>query len=385
MWVKPLPAQPGSSRPLSIALVGAGNIAEHAFREFSQLPGVSISSVCSRPSRRRDAFCRAFNVENAFDSLHELLTRAYHQSGAADAVFIATPNHLHALQAEQSLRAGKHVLLDKPLATNANEARRIVSALSDCEIRPVFLLGMNQRFSPGAARLREAVTEGKLGQVFDVRATWRRRAGIPQIGSWFGHRRFSGGGVLLDLGVHLLDLALFILGDFEVDSVTAQVRSVYGHRGLGYGGWGKSSPANLVFDVEDTANARIVLRSGIVVHLDLAWAAPIEQTEVFGLELIGDSGSARLDSNRVVPGPRHQSRDLERRSPLGGGPESEKLELELQQPLLVAENRYAHFIDLIREQAQPLISVDQAMRVQSALDAIYQSAAQGCEVRVGRG
>jgi predicted dehydrogenase len=167
--------------------------------------------------------------------------------------------------------------------------------------------------------------------------------------------------VLLDIGVHLLDLAFYTLGDFEVECVSGAVQSVYGHQGLGYGTWGKSSPLSLAFDVEDTANARIRMRSGAIIHLDLAWAAPLENGDILSLELTGERGAAKWKTKEFIAGPGHESCTLPDATPL-------------------AANRYAHFIDLIHQRVQPVVTLDQALKVQAVLDAIYESARQGREV-----
>ncbi len=335
--------------PIRVGLVGTGNIAEHAYQAFAQLPNVAVTCVCSRPSPRRDEFCREFPTHMALDRLEDLLDLAPSAPGFVDAVFIATPNFLHAAQAELALRAGKHVLLDKPMATHLSEAKRIQAAL-EASSGVAFLLGMDHRLLPDAMLLKKTRAQGSLGDIREVRAVWQRRAGIPQKGSWFGHRAFSGGGVLLDLGVHLLDLAFYTLGDFDVQTVSGSVRSVYGHRGLGHGSWGKSSPANLPFDVEDTASAKIVMRSGTTIHLELAWAAPIERNEVRLLELVGDRGTASLASC-------HHSE-------------------------ILASNRYEHFIEMVRTSLPPLVTLEQALVVQNVLDAIYESSSTGREVLI---
>ena len=345
---------------LNVALVGTGNIAEHAFRAFSKIPNVTVTAACSRPSARRDEFCNQFSIGSVFNTLGELLALSSDDARAVDAVFIATPNAFHADQAEEAIRAGKHVLLDKPLATSLGDAQKIERALAISK-SPVFLLGMDQRFQPAAARLKHAATGGTLGSILDVHAIWRRRSGIPKQGSWFGHKKLSGGGVLLDIGVHLLDLAMYVLDDFDVETVSGQIRSIYGHQGLGYGSWGKSSPADLPFDVEDTASARIRFRSGITLHLQLAWAAPLEGDDVLSLELTGTRGAASLSSNRFIPGPGQEQAVLQEQPP-------------------IAPNRYVHFIDLIHKRSEPVVTLEQALKVQAVLDAIYQSSSSGREV-----
>jgi predicted dehydrogenase len=169
--------------------------------------------------------------------------------------------------------------------------------------------------------------------------------------------------VLLDLGVHVLDLVSFVLDDFEYESVSATTRSTYGPQGLGHGDWGKSSQSDLPFDVEDSATARLRLRSGTIVNLDLAWAGPFEQDERLDVVVRGEKGALSLHSNQVVPGPGSTASVLET-------------------PTMAVRSRFEHFCQLIRGQASPVITVEEALKVQGVLDAIYTSAASGREVAI---
>jgi predicted dehydrogenase len=133
---------------------------------------------------------------------------------------IALPNHLHAPVAIQAMEAGKHVLVEKPIARNSAEALAMIEARD--RTGKTLMVGMNQRFSPKRAALKQLIEEGELGDVYYAKAWWRRRrvgAGLWQRGNWFLTPELSGGDPLIDLGIHVLDLALHLMGFPEALSV----------------------------------------------------------------------------------------------------------------------------------------------------------------------
>ena len=147
--------------------------------------------------------------------------------------------------------------------------------------------------------VRSLVERGDLGEVYHAKAYWNRRAGAPRFGTWFGDRKRSGGGSLLDIGVHMLDLCLSLLGTYKPLTVTGSVYTRLGNRGLGEGGWGKSDVGRKVFDVDDLASAFIRLKGGVSVLLETSWArhqadASRNDVELFGTEAGASVYPARL-------------------------------------------------------------------------------------------
>jgi predicted dehydrogenase len=194
-----------------------------------------------------------------------------------------------------------------------------------------------------------------------------RRSGIPRIGSWFTQKKFAGGGCTYDIGVHVLDLALHLLGDFDAAAVSGQTYAKFGPRGLGDGSWGKSEidPAR-IFDVEDFSVALVKLKSGRTVQLEASWAAAMEHPDVNGVELYGTEGGAATNP------PRHfrRTRDGYVTKALSG------------RSRLVPEDRMVHFVDVVLGRAESFVPPAQSLAVQKILDAIYESARTGREVRI---
>ena len=188
------------------------------------------------------------------------------------------------------MAAGKHVLVEKPFATNAVEARAVVEQAA--RVGKVLSVGMNQRFLPAAQRVRELVHTGKLGHVYHAKAFWFRRAGIPKLGTWFGNKSLAGGGALYDIGVHLLNLALFVMDRFEPVSVSGQTYSNFGHRGIGEGDWGLSDRAHPEFDVDDGATALLRFADGATLTLDVSWTIHQKEADRMNVVVHGTEAGA---------------------------------------------------------------------------------------------
>ena len=197
-------------------VLGAGQISHVVCREIQCHPRARLVAASDPHPERLAALSTALGGLRTYSDNEALLA-----DPELDAVFIATPNAFHAPLALAALRAGKHVMIEKPFALDAREASEVVAAAEHSG--KLLSVGMNQRFVPDVQRVRELVTRGDLGRVYHAKAYWFRRAGIPKLGTWFGKRSLAGGGALYDIGVHLLDLALFVMDRFEPISVTGQV------------------------------------------------------------------------------------------------------------------------------------------------------------------
>ena len=344
----------------NVAVIGAGAIGSDHLASFKLHPAARVVAVAEvSPERGREAAER-FSVPELVTDYKVLLGRR-----DIDVVSIALPNYLHAKVALDALKAGKHVMLDKPMATSAREAEKL---LVEARKRGVLLMvGQNFRFNQDTQMARRIVEARALGDVYHAKTSWQRRAGIPRIGSWFTQKRFAGGGCTYDIGVHALDRCLFILGDFDAAAVSGQTYAKFGPRGLGNGAWGRSEiDPKAPFDVDDLSVALIKMRSGRTVLLEASWAGhgpagDVNSTQLFGTE-------AGLD----LPPPR-----IFRNTPTGYTIETVNV-----LPPPVSTNRMVHFIDCLLGAAEPFVKPEESLAVQKILDAIYLSASTGKEVRI---
>jgi len=341
-------------------LIGAGGIAEYTARDIRSHADARIVAIADPSLERAHALARRCGDAMAFGDPAALLER-----DDVDAVYIAVPNRLHAELAISALEHGKHVLLEKPFATSVAEAELTIAAAR--RNGRLLMVGMNQRFDANVQRARALHAEGRLGEVYHAKAFWRRRSGIPRIGSWFTSKAESGGGALLDIGVHMLDAALFILDNFRPVSVSGATFARFGNRGLGDGSWGRSERRFEGFDVEDFATALIRMEGGLVIALDAAWALHQPATEARGIELFGDNAGLSVFENHLYR--RDADQSFVNAQGLPAGPVA-----------LPHCNRAHHFVNVLLEREVAIVDSAQALCVQRILDGIYLSARTGREV-----
>jgi len=202
-----------SGRRLRAGVIGLGAGQAH-MTGYTRADGVDLVAIAGKEKERLTDAADRFHVPHTFEDWEDLVARE-----DIDLVSVATPNALHAPIAIAALRAGKHVLCEKPLSIHADSAQQMVDAA--VESGRVLQTAFNFRRRGDVRTLRQHLDTGALGRVYHTKSTWLRRSGIPGLGSWFTSKDLAGGGPLIDLGVHVLDLALFLLDEPRVVSVTA--------------------------------------------------------------------------------------------------------------------------------------------------------------------
>ncbi len=353
-------AAPSVQRTFNVAVIGAGAIGHDHIASFQQHPAARVVALAEVSPERGRAAVDKFGIRDLVPDYRLLLKRA-----DIDVISIALPNYLHAPVALAALKAGKHVMIDKPMATCAADAAKLVGEAKKQKV--LLMVGQNQRFIPEVQTAKQLITRGVLGEVYHAKTAWCRRSGIPRIGSWFTQAAYAGGGSTYDIGVHALDRCLYLMGEFEADAVSGQTYTQFGNRGLGGGDWGKSEiDPGAKFDVDDLSIALIRLKSGRTVLLETSWAAhqpegDINRTQLFGTQAGLDFPPLRLFRSTAT---------------------GYSVEQVTAQPDLVDGNRMKHFIDCLLGAAQPHVLPAESLAVQKILDAIYRSAKSGREVRL---
>ncbi len=345
---------------IRVAVIGTGAIGLDHIQSFQAHPAARVVALAELSPERGRAAAEKYGVPLVVSDYRALLARA-----DIDVISIALPNYLHVPVALDALRAGKHVMLDKPMATNARDAAKLVVEAK--RRGRFFMVGQNHRLTPEVQTLKQLIGRGVLGDVYHAKTGWTRRAGIPRIGSWFTQKDCAAGGSTYDIGVHALDRCLFLLGEFEAAAVSGQTYAKFGPRGLGNGTWGLSEiDPKLPFDVEDMSVALIKLKSGRTVLLETSWAAHQEHADWNGTQLFGTEAGAIFPPLRLSRATKH-------------GYSIESIE---PTAALVSPNRMVHFVDCLLGRAKPLILPSESLAVQKILDAIYRSAESGREVRL---
>jgi predicted dehydrogenase len=257
--------------PLRVGVVGIGGMGMVHVECHANSQDVTLAAVAGKEQDTLDALGTRFEGLGLYEDWQDLVAR-----DDLDAISIVTPNSLHMPIAVAALASGKHVLCEKPLALSAVEAH----AMQDAAVKAgrVLMTVFDKRFRGDVQVLRSRVEAGELGEVHYARGWWMRRRGVPSNGTWFTDKLLAGGGPLIDLGVHALDLALVLLGEPVPVAVSASTYSEVAG-----------------FEVEDLATAFIRFANGATLQLEASWSAHGSHIDDLGVALYGSRGGAKLD------------------------------------------------------------------------------------------
>ncbi len=270
--------------PLRVGVIGLGWAGQQHLDAYAARDDVDVVGIAGLETDLRATLAEKYDVRIAVDDWRTLI-----DSGEIDAVSVAVPTFLHAPISIAALDAGLHVLTEKPMARDGAEADAMVDAARAAG--RVLQVAFNQRHRGDLAAVRDTVDAGKLGRVYHARVSWLRRAGIPTLGSWFTNREMAGGGPLVDLGVHILDATLRIMGEPRVLTVSAVTHAELGTRGLGGSGSDKTGSGS-AYEVEDLATVLMRLEGGGSLVLESSWATHRPQGDEIALTLYGTDGGA---------------------------------------------------------------------------------------------
>lgn len=348
---------------MNLAIIGAG-LAAQTFHipAFSGCEGVQIAAVYDRNGdKARSAAARA--GARPYTDYGELL-----KDPGVDAVSICTRTDLHCSMAVAAARAGKHVFLEKPMAMDAAQAEEICAAVEENGV--VFMLGMLNRFRTEALIINDRRERGLMGEIYHADARWIRRRGVPA-NPWFSRKALSGGGAAIDIGVHAIDLAWYLMGCPEPLSVSATAhRRLGAARARGISGWGSAAEPAQAMDTEEAAAALIRFEGGRSMTATVSWAIN-GPDEDLNLKLYGTREGATL-SPFVIYGTDNgyctETRPVFSRS----DPWEEGF-----------ANEARHFALCVSRREQPITSARNCLTVQRLIDAIYESDRLGREVRLG--
>lgn len=351
-----------------VAFIGAGAIVKYAhIPNFKAIAGCELAAICDVAEARAQALATEFAIPAVYTDYKAMLAEI-----KPDITVVATPNIFHKEQALAAMHAGSHVLCEKPLAPTYADAVELFETASS--LGKVLTPGTHYRFAPNMRICKQQMKAGFFGKIYATRTTWNRRSGIPGIGGWFTNRDLATGGVLLDLGVHALDRALYLMDYPRPVAVSGAMFAEFGPLGRGAGGWGMDAqgprPAgNLRFDVDDMAWAMVRFDSGAVLHFQVAWASNF--TNNFTLEVYGTEGGALVNENDQV----------ELYTTLNGQEATVQVPLTAVAGLssygALAQNLVRH---LNGDTEAEMVTPEQALVAVQIVDGIMRSAASGREV-----
>ena len=326
-----------------VGVIGLGGIAQLVHLPIlSKMNNVEIFAASETNKSRGEVLSKKFNIKNSFTDYTKML-----EMEELDAVIITTPTNTHEKLAIDCLNARKHILIEKPGSKNLEEALRIKKAAK--KNKKIAMVEMNPRFRPDAMLLKSLINSGELGEIFYIRCGWTRKRSSAE--KWFLKKSSAGGGVMIDLGIGLLDLSLWLLNNPKPKSVTVQT---YSHE---------------TQNVEDSAIALIRFQNSAVINFEVSWSFHSE-TDKFTLSTFGKEGTAHLNPLRAY-------RRIES-SQLDYTPAKTSNQKNLYKRSY--ENELKHFIGSVKSNTQVVSSIDEAVETMKLLEGFYKSASVGKEI-----
>jgi predicted dehydrogenase len=352
-----------------VGVIGVGWAGQRHLAAYHALDEVQVVALAGLEEPARSALAGKYGIERHVARWEELL-----ELDGIDAVSVAVPTFLHAPISIAALERGLHVLSEKPIARNEAEAHSMVEAARAAG--RVLEVGFNHRERGDIYKLKDVIDAGRLGTPYYAKAWWLRRSGIPGLGSWFTSAALSGGGPLVDVGVHLLDYSLFLLGNPAVTAVSASTYDLLASDGFGFNPDStKTSVAGSTgFDVEDLATVFIRLQDGGTLLVEASWAAHRADGDEFGITIYGTKGGAELLVENYAP-----SGSLRIFTDDGGVPSETRL---TARPGGGHKAVVERFLTKIRSGRWHEHDGTAAIELARIVDACYRSAAEQREVRL---
>ncbi|MBZ0198338.1 MAG: Gfo/Idh/MocA family oxidoreductase [Ignavibacteriaceae bacterium] len=328
-----------------IAVIGLGGIAQLVhLPNIAQLSNAVVTAVAELNKSRLNTIAEKFSVEERYSDYNELISNS-----DAEAIIIATPTHTHKEIALAAIKAGKDILVEKPLARSYEEAKEIVDASK--KFGRKLMVGMNLRFRPDAMILRSILNSGEIGEPYYIKAGWIRRQ--SSAGTWVTKKEESGGGVIIDLGIHLVDLSLWLLNYPPVYSVSTQ------------------NFFTNTKTVEDSSISFMKLKTDSLLSIESSWSLPVER-DTFYVNIYGTKGFASLNPSRVYKKIDEQIIDL--------------IPLQRENAITLFKKSYVNelksFIGAVKNLNPVFSSGDEALERMKILEAMYESANKKDEIKL---
>jgi len=351
-------------KKLKIGLIGAGDIARWAHMPgYANMDNVEIVAVCDIKIEKARAFADKYGIKQVFENYKDLF-----EMPGLDAVDICTPNYLHSIIAVDALEHGLHVFCEKPDAVSVTEAEKMKAAAE--KSGKVLMVMRNNRYMPISTFAKKYIDDGGLGDIYAARCGWQRRRGSPGKDSWYTTKALSGGGPLIDLGVHMIDLTMWLMGNPKPVAVTGCTYCKFAD----VSGSGEAKPdeedAGGTYEVEDLAMGFIRFENGACLQIEFSWASNIGVENRF-FELRGSKAGAMWDSlsdKLAIYGENYGSAVdyLPQVDNAAGIPHHEA--------------NLRHFADVVLNGKEPMFVPQQGVNMVKILEAIYKSAETGKEV-----
>ncbi len=348
-----------------VGIIGTGGIAggKH-MPALAKLEGVEMTAFCDIEQAKAQAAARRFGTSDAkvYADYRELL-----KDPTIDVVHVLTPNDSHAEITIAALEAGKHVMCEKPMAKKAADARRMLEAARRTGKK--LSIGYQTRQAAESQYLKKICAAGDLGEIYFARANALRRRAVPTWGVFLDAEK-QGGGPLIDIGTHALDLTLWMMDNYEPKSVMGNVYRKLGDNENAANAWGPWDPKK--FTVEDSAFGFITMKNGATIILEASWAINLLDTTEANCTLAGTKAGADMKHGLKINGESNGTLYVQEIQTGGGGVayfDSAGVDLALEEA--------KSWINAVRNDTDPVVLPEQALVVSEILEAIYESAKTG--------
>ena len=274
---------------MKVAVIGCGTIANNAhIPSYMNNPETEIAYFCDIIPERAEAAVEKYGCGKAIVDYKEALS-----DPEVVAISVCTPNNLHSKISIDAMRAGKHVLCEKPAARTYAEALEMQKVQHETGM--TLNIGVVNRFNDNVNRIKEIIDSGELGEVYQVYVSFRAHRSIPGLGGDFTTKAVAGGGALIDWGVHYLDIVMYCCGDPKPLTVSGEAFCKLGKNIEEYvykDLWAGPPKVDGIYDVDDSVTC-MIRTEGPVVTVNGAWAQNIERSEQF-IDFMGTKAGIRL-------------------------------------------------------------------------------------------
>jgi predicted dehydrogenase len=347
-------------KKLKVGVIGVGGIAQTHFPGWKASPDAEVVAISDVDGATAKRIGQEQQVALVYDKAEELIANK-----DIDIIDVCTPNAYHAPLSIKALEAGKHVICEKPLAPTPADIKKMIAARN--KSGKLLMTAQHFRFMPSTKVLKAELDSGVLGSVYHARSWMLRRSGAP-MRPGFIMKKHSGGGPCIDIGVHILDLTLWMMGNPRPVSVSGVTQDKLSRQPGAFSDWG--GPIAKEWDVEEFASAFVRFANGATLILECSWLLNHKTTgEDMQMWLYGDKGGSHWPSNEILKTNNTTKTHSNTQLLSGNGMEPHALEC-------------VAFADAVANGKPSPVPAEQSMDVIAILDGLYRSAAAGSEVKL---
>lgn len=350
------------AKTLKVGVIGVGGIANTHFPGWEQSPHAEVVALSDVSEEVLNRIGDKLGVKKRYDDPQDLIA-----DPDIDIVDVCTPNGFHAPLTIAALEAGKHVICEKPLAPTPDEIRQMMKARD--KAGKLLMTAQHFRWDPRAKALKAELDKGTLGDVYHARS-WMLRRHLAPVRPGFINKKLAGGGPCIDIGVHILDLTLWMMGNPKPVTVTGVTQNKLAKLGKSWSAWGGAIPADK-FEVEEFAGAFVRFEDGQTLIMEVSWLLHHNTLgEDMQMWLYGTDAGVHWPSNEFVcSDPANQQMMQMKLQVTPSGPEAHAAECMA-------------FAEIVLNGGDSPVPAEQSLDVISILDGLYRSADSGAEVRL---